>query len=129
VRPPYAWYLRVPDLQGFILTIAPLLEARLADSALTGYSGELKLSFYRTGLRLGFVDGRCSLIEPWKPSPQGHSGDALFPGLTFLQLLFGYRSLNELKYAFPDCSTHGDQAPALLEILFPRQASNLWAIT
>ena len=33
--------------------------------------------------------------------PVGHSGEAGFPELTFLQLLFGYRSLDELSVVFP----------------------------
>jgi hypothetical protein len=49
--------------------------------------------------------------------------------LTFLQLLFGYRSLEELKYAYPDCWTKTDDALALLDIIFPRQPSEVWAVS
>ncbi len=45
--PPYAWYLRVPDLPGFLRHLAPVLEGRLATSVATGHSGELLLNFYR----------------------------------------------------------------------------------
>jgi hypothetical protein len=39
-----------------------------------------------------------------------------------LQLLFGYRSLAELRYAFPDC--WADEEPTLLlNALFPKQSS------
>ena len=129
VRVPYAWYLRVPDLPGFIQHIAPALEARLAISPLVGHSGELKLTFYRSGLRLVFKSGRIAEIGEWKPTPQGHSGDAGFPGLTFLQLVFGYRNLAELKFAFADCFTKNDQAHALLEILFPKLVSRVWPVS
>jgi hypothetical protein len=128
-RKPYAWYIRVPDLPAFFRRITPVLEERLAASPLVGHSGELKISFYRRGLRLLFEAGSLVAIEDWKPAPQGHSGDAGFPGLTFLQLLFGYRSLDELIYAFADCWTDGDDARALLEILFPKQASNVWPVS
>ncbi len=57
-RKPYAWYLRVPDLPGFIRLIAPVLEERLAQSIMAGHSGEMKISFYRTGMRLVFEKGR-----------------------------------------------------------------------
>ena len=30
IRKPYAWYLRVPDIAGFLDTITPVLEQRLA---------------------------------------------------------------------------------------------------
>ena len=129
IRDPYAWYLRVPDLPGFIQHIAPALEARLAISPLVGHSGELKLTFYRSGLRLVFETGQMVGIEEWKPTPQGHSGDAGFPGLTFLQLVFGYRNLADLKFAFADCWAKNDQARVLLEILFPKQASRVWPVS
>ncbi len=129
VRKPYAYYIRVPDLPAFIRHIAPALEKRLAASLLVGHSGELKISFYRGGLRLVFENGRLTVIEPYQPTPYGHSAQAAFPGLTFLQPLFGYRSLEELRYAFADCFTEGDATATLLNILFPRQPSNLWPVS
>lgn len=130
LRQPYAWYLRVVDLPAFIQRIAPVLESRLAaSSSLAGYSGELKISFYKTGLLMKFEEGRLLEVAGSKPSPQGHSGDAAFSGLTFTQLLFGYRSFQELQYAFPDCLANNDLAAALLEVLFPKQASDVWPIS
>jgi hypothetical protein len=130
VRKPYAWYIRVTDLPAFVQRIAPALENRLAASpSLSGYSGELKISFYKTGLELKFEEGRLTRVASWKPTLQGHSGDAAFPGLTFIQLLFGYRSLEELQYAFPDCLTFSSTATALLENLFPQQASSIWPVS
>jgi hypothetical protein len=128
-RSPYAWYIRVPDLPAFMLVITPALEKRLAASILAGYSGELKISFYHDGLLLGFDKGSLIKIEPYKPSPYGHSGQAAFPGLTFLQLVFGYRSLEEIKYAFADCFTDTDEVAALLNTIFPRQPSDIWPIS
>jgi hypothetical protein len=128
VRKPYAWYVRVPDLSGFLSHIAPALERRLAASPLAGHDGEVKITFYRSGLRLVFEKGRLAQAEPWRPEPMGHSGDAGFPDLTFLQLLFEYRSLDELKYAFADCTTKTDEVHALLNALFPRRPSDLWPI-
>ena len=126
-RKPYAWYVRVPDLPGFLGHIAPALEKRLAGSVVAGYTGELKISFYRAGLRLALEQGRLTTIEAWKPSPE-ERGAAGFPDLTFLQLLFGYRSLDELRHAFADCWASTDDARALLEALFPRQGSHVWPI-
>ena len=128
VRKPYAWYIRIPDLPGFIRHIAPVLEHRLAESYLAGHTGELRLTFYRDGLLLGFEGGRLVKAEPWQPSPQGHSGEAAFPELTFLQLLMGYRSLQEIRYAFPDCWTDKEEARAFLEALFPRQPSEVFPV-
>ena len=128
VRQPYAWYVRVPDLAGFIRHIGPVLEQRLARSPMVSHSGELKLTFYRGGLRLVFEQGRLAESSPWVPSPQRGSGDAGFPDLTFLQLLFGYRSLDDLKFAFVDCWTAHDEAIALLNALFPRHPSSVWPV-
>jgi len=129
VRKSYAWYIRVPDLPSFIQHISPVLEKRLAASPLTGTSKELKITFYRSGLRLVFEKGSLKQVDNWQPNPHGHSGDAAFPGLTFLQLLFGYRSLEELSYAYADCQAYSDGVRALLEILFPRQPSDIWPIS
>ncbi|HEX8221360.1 MAG TPA: GNAT family N-acetyltransferase [Chloroflexia bacterium] len=125
IRKPYAWYIRVPDLPAFLRHIAPALEQRLAASAHSGYTGEMKLNFYRSGLLLRFEAGRIS-VEGWKPD-RVEEGDAAFPDLTFLQLLFGYRSFEELQHAFADCSANTEDARALLPILFPRKVSNVWA--
>jgi GNAT superfamily N-acetyltransferase len=128
VHKPYAWFVRVPDLLGFLRHVVPVLERRLAASPLVGHTGETRLSFYRHGIHLIFNEGKITAIEPWQPTPD-KAGDAAFPDLTFLQLLFGYRSLEELDHAFADCWTAGDQARVLLEALFPKQPSNVWAIS
>jgi hypothetical protein len=120
-----AWYIRVPDLPAFLTKIAPALERRLADSPQGGYTGELKLNFYRRGLLLRFDRGKIS-AEHWKPE-RVEEGDAAFPDLTFTQLLFGYRSLEELLHAFPDLSARTDEARALLPVLFPKKDSNVLA--
>ncbi len=57
-NPPYAWYIRVPDLPIFVRHIAPALEHRLAHSVQAGYTGELRISFYRSGLRFRLHPGR-----------------------------------------------------------------------
>jgi hypothetical protein len=124
-RLPYAWYVRVPDLPKFIKHIAPALETRLANSALTGYSGTLTFNFYRGGLQLEFAKGKLTGAENWR-IPNWHPGaDASFPPLVFLQLLFGRRSLADLLYAFPDVKAK-NEVQLLLETLFPANPS--WVI-
>jgi GNAT superfamily N-acetyltransferase len=116
--PPYAWYVRVPDLPAFIKHIAPALEKRLAESVLAGYSDELKLDFYRGGLRMVFTSGRLETVEHWPVPVYDANASAGFPALVFLQLLFGRRSLDELRYAFPDVWASNDAA-LVLQTLFP----------
>jgi GNAT superfamily N-acetyltransferase len=121
---PYAWYVRVPDLPAFLRHIAPALERRLAASPLAGHTGELRLDFYRDGLRLRFADGRLTEAGPWRRPVWGEAPGANFPPLVFLQLLFGRRSLAELRAAFPDVRA-GDEGTALLDALFPKQVSRV----
>ncbi|MCP3983581.1 MAG: hypothetical protein GY723_04290 [bacterium] len=122
-RRPYAWYVRVADLPGFLLHVAPALEARLAESCFGGHDGTLSLSFYKSGVRLLWQKGRLVRATPWRPSTE-EPGDAAFPDLTFLHLLLGHRSIEELEAAFPDVQV---KEPGLLEALFPKRGSFLMA--
>lgn len=124
VRPPYAWYLRVADVGGFVRHIAPLLESRLAVSLLAGYSGDLKINFYRGGLRLQFEAGKLTAVEPWRTPPYGDEAGLNCTALIFTQLLFGYRSLAELRATFADVYVE-DEVALLVDTLFPKQPSQV----
>ncbi len=120
-RRPYAWYMRVPDLPGFLEHIAPVLDRRLAESVLAGHSGPVKLNLYQQQLLLRWENGRFQPVTSYEPK-RLEEGDAVFPDLTFLQLLFGYRSMAELDHAFADCYA-SEEARILLDILFPKRPS------
>ncbi len=129
VEKPYAWYIRVPDIPGFIRHIAPVLERRLAESAAANHTGELKISFVKDGLRIVIEQGRVVDAEPWGSSDEDtllewKNRDALFPDLVFLKMLFGHRSVEELEYAFLDVRVT-NEARSLLDILFPKQPSHI----
>lgn len=121
-EPPYGWYVRVPDVPLFLRHIRAILERRLAGSFLAGYTGELKIDFYKGGLRIVFEQGRIAFIEPWQAPIYGDEAGAGFPPLVFLQLLFGRRSLEELD-AWHDDVWADDEPAMLLNILFPKQQS------
>ncbi len=125
-RAPYAWYIRVPDVLRFLRQIAPALEARLARSAVAAYTGELRMTFYRDGLRWTLENGKIAHLERWRDEIPSKA-DAAFPPLVFLQLLFCYRSLDELCAAFPDCIVK-DDAAVLLNALFPKMRSWVMAV-
>jgi hypothetical protein len=125
-RRPWAWYLRVPDLKAFLRLIAPALEARLAASAAAHYTGDLLLSFYRSGLRMHFEAGRITEIADWPPND--HDAHAGFPDLTFTHLLFGHRSLDEMRHIFTDVTLDERIGRPLLEALFPRRPSSFWGL-
>lgn len=119
---PYAWYVYVADLAAFLRAIAPALENRLAHSLLADFDGEIKINLYRGGLRLLFKRGQLLAVENWQRPVDKTRLDASFPALVFLQLLFGYRSLPELRHAFPDVWV-ADQSELLLKTLFPTRPS------
>jgi hypothetical protein len=137
---PAAVYARVPDVPAFLGRIAPVLERRLAASVFAGHTGELRLGFYRDGVRLVFEGGRVEHVEAWRqpadlagqeqgfPSRDPRRAHALFPDLTVLQILFGLRALEELEAAFPDCLVRGGETRGLLAALFPKQPSDYWPV-
>jgi hypothetical protein len=127
VKDPYAFYMRVPDLPGFLNHIKPALEKRLAESIAPGHSREIKISFYRTGLRIVIEKGKIMTVEPWKPKPKDE-GDISFPDLTFLQMVFGYRNYDELNSAFADCWCNHEDVRILMDIIFPKKLSDVFAI-
>jgi len=122
LRRRYAWYVRVPDLPGFVRHVAPALERRLAASSAAGYSGALRLDLYRGGLRLALERGRLVAVEEWRVPPWGEA-QAGVPALVFLQLLFGYQGLDALRDAYPDVWTADDTSHAVLQGLFPARPS------
>jgi GNAT superfamily N-acetyltransferase len=121
--PPYAWYIRVPDLLRFIQFIAPVLERRLADSPVAGFTGDFKLNLYRSGLKLVFENGQLKGVEPWRAPIYGDGGEVEIPRDVFLKALFGYRSLDELRYAYPDVITSNE---VMFNALFPKKPS--WTV-
>jgi hypothetical protein len=121
-----AWYIRIPNLLGFLRQVAPVLEKRLAQSSMAGYSGTVPISFYRSGLRLTAEQGHLNWAD-W-PIASYRDGAAAFPGLTFYKLLLGYRSLEDLIFMYPDCWVATDEVRLLLTALFPTQPSAVWPI-
>jgi len=117
-QPSYAWYIRAPDLAGFVTLIAPALEKRIAGGPLAGLTTTLSLDFYRSGLKLEFEGGRLTGAVNLLP---GEGVDAMLPPLVFLQLLFGYRSTASLARALPDVRLN--QSAPMLDALFPRRRS------
>lgn len=124
---PYAFYVRVPDLPGFLQLISPILEERLAKSDMAGHSCELSLNFYTNGINLTLEKGKITGIEPWqKPKDENYSAN--FPNLTFLQLLFGYRDIDALDDAYADLYCQNEFATPLLKAMFPKKPSYVFEL-
>jgi predicted acetyltransferase len=120
---PYAWYVRVPDIPAFLRHIAPALERRLSGSVMAGHTGKLKINLYRSRFALEWENGRLKEVGEGYELNYLEEGDALFPELTFLQLLFGYRSIDELNLSYADLYTNSNEALVLLRALFPKRPS------
>jgi len=124
-RPPYAWYIRVPDLPAFLRHITPALEKRLAGSVLAGHSGTTRVNLYQQQFTLVFANGQLKEVGTYQPKVV-EDGDVHFPGSTILQLIFGHASLEALNAVHPDCFTRDTETAVLLNILFPKRPS--WVV-
>jgi len=133
VQASYTWYMRVPDLPAFLRLIAPALEARLAASDMAGHSKKLNLDFYRGGVSLTLSDGHITEVAGWPAERDSvtelRAGGAYarFPDFTFLQVLFGHRTLGELRHAYTDCFSNLE-GRLLVDALFAKQSSEVWPI-
>ena len=115
-----AWYLRVPDAAAFLLHIRPVLERRLRGSGAHGYSGDLRIGFYdHSGLELRFQHGQLISVDSLNRT-DGY--DVQFPWHSFLNVVFGSHSVEDLHAVLPDVWPNG-KAVALLNILFPKRKS------
>ena len=127
-REPYAFYVRVPDVAAFLKVIQPKLEANLAASPFVNYTGKLKLSFYKNGVLLDFEKGKLKSIEPLAFDDLEKS-NARFPAHTFLHLLFGHRTIEELAHIYADLETKDRETKELIGALFPKKTSHVWPIS
>jgi len=123
--PPYAWFTRIPDEVSYLRSIKPQLEKHLEDSVGAGFSGELRLNFYRRGAHLKFQEGRLE-IEPWLP-PNGSAGDAHFPANSFWSVLCGQKRASQLANEIADCWM-SRTARILLDCLFPEFIGQVWVL-
>lgn len=119
-RREYGWYLRVPDMAAFLRHITPVLEQRLEGTGAHRYTGSLRIGFANLrGLELTFDAGRITGIT----NITGKDGyDAEFPWHTFLNVVFGWRTADEMIAVLPDVWTNG-KASVLLNALFPKKLS------
>jgi hypothetical protein len=125
-RGEYAWYMRVPDLPAFLMKIAPVLQARLEDSCCSGYTGQINIGSYRHKLSLTFNKGVLEKAEQ-TPFVGDEDCQANFPAQTFLHLLFGHRTLDELRHILPDVLVNSEVRP-LVRALFPPVSSDIWPL-
>ncbi len=123
---PSPWYIRIPDMVAFLRKIQPALEQNMIETLADGFSGELKLNFFRSGIRMVFRRGRILAIEKWQPD-EVWQGDARLPDACFLQWVCGWHRFQELTEAYAECrATH--EASVLLDCLFPSFHGKVWVL-
>lgn len=121
-------FVRVPDMTAFLKHIRPALERNLVGTVAEGYTEQLQINLYESGILMRFVDGVITEISQWSPQAVYH-GDAFFPDSTFLQLVCGRRRFSKLAKEYPDCSAAVDEASVLLDCLFPPFKGHVWVMS
>lgn len=134
-------YTRIASYPRFIRHVAPVLEERLARSALAGVSGVMKLDFFRkvvgasgAGLRFVLDQGKIVEVEDWvAPSSQewmlkrlkGSDGGqrvygAQFAPLSFTRLLVGEIDVGQMIEQYGETGVKDAETRMLLDVLFPK---------
>jgi len=120
----YAWQIHVPDMAALLQAIGPVLERRVAGSPFAGLTRQVRLCFYRETVALHFEAGQLDQVANLGLTD---AGPINVPPLQFIPLLLGYRSIDELRAAYPDVRVAPDWR-LLIETLFPRTPSFLYTI-
>lgn len=132
VGKPYAWQIKIPDKIKFLTKIAPVLEARLKESSLLGFSGTLRLDLYREQIDLNWSEGKLESVTPRRG---GECENTFFiPEDLFIPLVLGHRTWRELQYTRPDIfpamiyfgpgvDSASHKAVRLIDALFPAERS------
>jgi hypothetical protein len=120
----YAWQIRIVDTARLLRKLAPVLERRLAASALSGLTQDVCLNLYREAFELRFEDGRLASVKPLGFSDRR---GIRIPPLLLVPLLLGYRDRAELARAHHDVSV-SPEWQHLVDILFPRMTSFIYTI-
>ena len=120
----YAWQIHVPDFAALLRALAPVFERRIAESPFARLTRDVRLSLYRQALVLRFVEGRLTEV-----TSEGTTGDEAIrvPPLQFIPLVLGYRTVEELRAAYPDVRVT-PTGRLLVDTLFPKAESFIYTI-
>ena len=120
-----SWYFRIADLAGFLHHVRCELTRTLRAHPNGNISGNLNLSCYSSGLQIEIEHGEVIRVDPMKPS--AIRPDASFDRDDLMRLITGNRSFSELEADSPSNWTNNDRTRAILEMLFPKRDSHIWA--
>lgn len=120
----YAWQIHLPDPPALLMKLAPVFERRLLGSPFAGLTRALRIDQYRHTLALHFADGKLAEVQRLAV---GDGGDLRLPPQLLAPLLFGWRTLDELRHIYPDAYALGGAQP-LIDTLFPRADAFLYSV-
>ena len=78
-------------------------------------------------MKLDFKDGKLQESTAWQPTP-GKEGHVRYPDLSFLSMLCGRRSHDDLYNFYADCFAIKEEYRVLMTALFPKKPSNVWGL-
>jgi hypothetical protein len=117
----YSWYIRVPDIQRFLVAIRSVLEHRIAASDFRGITHTLVVSLYDAVLTFDWHHGTLHDIS-YTTHPKGVSAPNRYTLPLFLKQVFGRNSYVEMRRWHHELARHAADG-ALLDIMFPKQTS------
>jgi len=125
--PGYQWLWRIRDVAGLLGKLRPVLDGRLAAAGCSGLTVDVLINLYRDAYRVQIEAGCVASVTPIgfvDASLGADGGDLCIPPEAFVRLALGYRTLDELRDAWPDIVVKAERRP-LLDILFPKLISHI----
>ena len=117
---PYAWQVKFPSRIDILTRLAPLLELRMNGSCFQGFSGTLRLNFFKTAIDLVWSEGVLESVRPAKG--EAHHTFSIAADL-FPALCLGHRTWQELRYIRLDVFPNSEKSGLLVDVLFPARRS------
>lgn len=131
-RPAEQNYYRIVDMRNFLLKIAPVLEQRIADSFMCGYTNDLTFQIfeYKQILRFHFENGKIKDIA-WEDNNEFRYQDVHMPLEYFMHMLFGQKDIEDFQYLYREVGSRNEEyglnneIRMLFNILFPKKPSHI----
>lgn len=123
-------YYRITDMTKFLRKIAPVLEQRVADSFICGYTRRVTLQLfdYKQIIAIIFKNGRIMDIT-WEDNIGYEFQDLHMPLEYFMHLLFGQKDIEDFLFYYREVGSWNDEYGVdneiriLFKILFPKKPS------
>ena len=113
---PYGWQIKLLDPRSFLEKLGPVFEKRLAESKFKGLTKEIRMNFWKYKIKLEFREGKLVSVETVSEAKRVLGMNPY----ASIQLFLGYRSREDLEYAYPDFYIRGGNE-GLIDVLFPRK--------